>query len=124
DEPLWEQVQRRLAANGVERATGERMLSPSLLAGLLYDGEGHRMTPSHAVKNGMRYRYCASQPLIGKTREAAPEGLRIAAAEIERNVRRSASSDLTAKNDTVLSREDRIILVLHYIIGQERQGAA
>ncbi len=86
DEPLWEEVQAKLAANAVERATGERMLSPSLLAGLLYDGEGHRMTPSHAVKKGMRYRYYVSQPLISKTREAAPQGLRVAAAEIERIV--------------------------------------
>src|SRR5882757_2557557 len=62
------------------------MLNPSLLAGLLYDGQGHRMTPSHAVKNGMRYRYYVSQPLISKTRQAAPQGLRIAAAEIERIV--------------------------------------
>jgi site-specific DNA recombinase len=86
DEPLWEEVQAKLAANAVERATGERVLSPSLLAGLLYDGQGHRMTPSHAVKKGMRYRYYVSQPLINKAREAAPQGLRIAAAEIERIV--------------------------------------
>src|ERR1700738_4672974 len=86
DEPLWEEVQAKLAANAVERATGERVLSPSLLAGLLYDDQGHRMTPSHAVKKGMRYRYYVSQPLICQTREAAPEGLRIAAAEIERIV--------------------------------------
>ena len=87
DEVLWQEVQTKLTANAVERATGERRLSPSLLAGLLYDGEGHRMTPSHAVKKGMRYRYYVSHPLINKTREAAPEGLRIAAAEIERIVR-------------------------------------
>src|SRR5437899_9177604 len=43
DEVLWEEVQGKLAANAVERASGERMLSPSLLAGLLYDGQGHRM---------------------------------------------------------------------------------
>jgi len=83
DEPLWEEVQSKLAANAVERTTGERARSPSLLAGLLYDGEGHRMTPSHAVKNGMRYRYYVSHPLVRNTRETAPEGLRIAAAEIE-----------------------------------------
>ena len=93
DEKLWDAVQTKLAANAVERATGEKRLSPSLLAGLLYDGEGHRMTPSHAVKNGMRYRYYVSHNLIGKTREAAPEGLRIAAAEIERVVL-SAIGDL------------------------------
>jgi len=86
DEVLWQEVQTKLTANAVERATGERRLSPSLLAGLLYDGEGHRMTPSHAVKKGMRYRYYVAHPLINKTREAVPQGLRIAAAEIERIV--------------------------------------
>jgi site-specific DNA recombinase len=86
EEPLWEEVQAKLAANAIERATGESVRSPSLLAGLLYDGEGHRMSPSHAVKNGMRYRYYVSHPLISNTREAAPQGLRVAAAEIERIV--------------------------------------
>src|SRR4051794_15733194 len=83
DETLWDEVQAKLASNAVERSTGEKTANPSLLAGLLYDGQGHRMTPSHAVKNGMRYRYYVSQPLICKSREASPEGLRIAAAEIE-----------------------------------------
>jgi len=86
DDALWHEVQAKLAINAVERRTGEKTANPSLLAGLLYDGQGHRMTPSHAVKNGMRYRYYVSQPLIGKTREASPAGLRIAAAEIERIV--------------------------------------
>src|SRR5213075_1397198 len=57
DEKLWDEVQAKLAANAVERSAGEAVASPSLLAGLLYDGQGHRMSPSHAVKNGMRYRY-------------------------------------------------------------------
>lgn len=86
DEALWEEVQSRLAANTVERSIGETAANPSLLAGLLYDGQGDRMTPTHAVKKGMRYRYYVSRPLIGKTREASPEALRIAAAEIERIV--------------------------------------
>jgi hypothetical protein len=83
DEPLWDEVQAKLAANAAERASGERRLFPSLLARLLYDGQGHRVTPSHAVKKGMRYRYYVSQPLISNTREAAPQGLRIAASEVE-----------------------------------------
>lgn len=44
------------------------------------------MTPSHAVKKGSRYRYYVSHPLIRHTRDVAPEGLRIAATEIERIV--------------------------------------
>jgi hypothetical protein len=61
-----------------------------LLAGLLFDGNGNRMTPSHAVKNGKRYRYYISNNLIAgkcRGRESNPgEGLRIAAQEIEGHV--------------------------------------
>jgi len=39
DEPLWEEVQAKLAANAAS-GDGERRLNPSLLAGLLYDGKG------------------------------------------------------------------------------------
>ena len=34
------------------------------LAGMLFDGDGNRMTPSHAVKKGTRYRCYVSHPLI------------------------------------------------------------
>jgi len=85
DPTLWDAVQARLAENAVERSTGIRVKNPSLLAGLLFDGEGHRMTPTHAVKKGKRYRYYVSRPLtIGARADAV--GLRIPAAEIEQIV--------------------------------------
>src|SRR3546814_5422208 len=37
---------------------------PSLLAGLAFDETGERLTPSHAVKKGTRYRYYVSRSLI------------------------------------------------------------
>src|SRR5256714_3581642 len=86
DQGLWQQAQAKLAANAIERSAGERMANPSLLAGLLHDGEGQRLTPTHAVKNGARYRYYVSRRLITGSRGAAPEGLRIPAGEIERLV--------------------------------------
>lgn len=58
----------------------------SLLAGLIFDSDGNRMTPSHAVKKGTRYRYYVSHPLITGTRARSPGGLRIPAAEIEQVV--------------------------------------
>src|SRR5712672_35035 len=76
---LWEAVQARLAANAVERSTGERAKNPSLLAGLLFDADGNRMTPTHAVKKGRRYRYYVSHPLITQARAGSPDGLRVAA---------------------------------------------
>src|SRR2546430_5781223 len=57
DQLLWDAVQAQLAGNAAERNASARHRQPSLLAGLLFDGDGHRMTPSHAVQKGTRYRY-------------------------------------------------------------------
>jgi hypothetical protein len=53
---------------------------------MLFDGDGNRMTPSHAVKKGTRYHYYVSRPLITKDQSERFAGLRIAAAEIEQLV--------------------------------------
>src|SRR5712672_1354051 len=86
DQELWDTVQARLAGNAAQRNAGGRTAQPSLLAGLLFDGDGNRMTPSHAVKKGTRYRYYVSRPLIPKDRPDRFAGLRIGAAEIEQLV--------------------------------------
>jgi site-specific DNA recombinase len=84
DEALWDEVQSELAANAVERT--KRARTPSLLAGLLFDGEGHRMTPTHAIKKGTRYRYYVSRPLTNESRASARDAMRIPAGEIEQLV--------------------------------------
>src|SRR5262249_2846910 len=56
---------------------------PSLLAGLLVDGHGARLTPSHAVKKGRRYRYYISAALISATGNDSAQNWRLAAREIE-----------------------------------------
>jgi DNA invertase Pin-like site-specific DNA recombinase len=86
DQPLWEAVQAQLASNATERNSGARDRQPSLLAGMLFDDDGNRMTPSHAVKKGTRYRYYVSRPLITKDRTERSAGLRIPAGEIEQLV--------------------------------------
>jgi hypothetical protein len=53
---------------------------------MLFDRDGNQMTPSHAVKNGTRYCYYVSRPLIIKDQSESLTGLRIPAAEIERLV--------------------------------------
>jgi len=88
DSDLWDKVQARLSANRVEHKTGGAAKHPSLLAGLLFDGLGHRMTPSHAKKKGKQYRYYVSRPLTTNSRANAPGGRRIPAGEIERLVSR------------------------------------
>ncbi len=86
DRELWDQVQVRLTSNGTELREGRTSKQPSLLAGIIFDGNGDRMSPSHAVKKGKRYRYYVSNPLITGSRADAPAGRRIPAGEIERLV--------------------------------------
>jgi DNA invertase Pin-like site-specific DNA recombinase len=90
DQALWDRVQSQLAANAAIRRSGTSSKEPSLLAGILFDGKGNRMTPTHAVKSGKRYRYYISNNLIagahrGRNSEAG-DGLRISAHEIEGHV--------------------------------------
>jgi DNA invertase Pin-like site-specific DNA recombinase len=86
DQPLWDAAQSRLADNTAERSSGTRSRQPSLLAGILFDPDGYRMTPTHAVKSATRYRYYVSHSLITKDQSELSAGLRLPAAEIEQVV--------------------------------------
>ena len=65
------------------RKNGSGARDPSLLAGLLFDDLGERMTPTHAVKKGKRYRYYVSRSLILNPKAIAKGGRRIPAGDIE-----------------------------------------
>ena len=86
DSPLWDAVQGQLGSNTAERNSGICTRRPSLLAGILFDGDGNRMTPTHAINKGTRYRYYVSRPLITKDHTEPFAGLRIPAGEIEQLV--------------------------------------
>jgi site-specific DNA recombinase len=86
DQAQWDAVQVQLAGNAAQRKAGGRTAQPSLLVGMLFDGDGNRMTPSHAVKKGTRYRYYVSRPLIIKDQADGSAGRRIPAGEIEQLV--------------------------------------
>jgi DNA invertase Pin-like site-specific DNA recombinase len=85
-EDLWDTVRRKLTDNRTDRETGASADNPSLLAGLIHDDSGARMTPSHANKRGRRYRYYVSQKLVRGTRRNAPQGRRVPAEDVERLV--------------------------------------
>jgi len=86
DQLLWDAAQAELAGNTAERNSGTRTRQPSLLTGMLFDANGNPMIPSHAVKQGTRYRYYVSRPLIIKDQTKSSAGLRIPAGEIEQLV--------------------------------------
>jgi len=83
DQPLWDAVQMGLAGNTTPHTSGTRTHQSSLLAGMLFDTEGNRMTPNYAVKQGRRYRYYVSRLLITQDQRESSTALRIPAAEIE-----------------------------------------
>ena len=62
DRETWDAVQARLKLNASDRRHATNAKSPSLLTGLLQDESGNRLTPSHACKQGKRYRYYVSAP--------------------------------------------------------------
>jgi hypothetical protein len=65
-----------------------------LLAGLIFDETGDRLSPSHAIKNGKHYRYYISHRLKRTTRSEG-EGWRLPAGELERTVCDALTSLLT-----------------------------
>ena len=83
DQALWDTVQAVLAENRVDRTTGADAKYPSLLAGLAFDDSGERLTPTHAVKKGTRYRYYVSKSLITGTAADHAQGRRIPAGNLE-----------------------------------------
>ncbi|UTW52535.1 recombinase family protein [bacterium SCSIO 12827] len=82
DQALWEEVQAKLEANRVERKRGTNARDPSLLAGILFDEHGRRLTPSHANKGGRRYRYYVTDPRDDSSMPA----IRLPAKELENAV--------------------------------------
>ena len=69
---------------------------PSLLAGLLTDARGERLTPSHAVNKGRRYRYYISAALITEAGTDRAQGWRAPAQEIENAVNRVLAGAMTS----------------------------
>ena len=83
DDALWQAVQARLATNRVDRQVGRYAKKVSLLAGLIFDGRGDCLTPSHANKAGRRYLYYVSEGLIQGRGDGEGTNLRLPASEVE-----------------------------------------
>jgi site-specific DNA recombinase len=83
---LWRKAHSRLQEGIRGQRYGRDAAAPSLLRGLVFDADGNRFTPSHAVKRGRRYRYYVSQLAIEDTKAVLATPGRIPAHELERAV--------------------------------------
>jgi DNA invertase Pin-like site-specific DNA recombinase len=81
---LWNKVQTQLRSDNQGRRRGVKVEAPSLLRGLIQDGESHKLTASHTVKNGRRYRYYCQAVTQQGTNSAS--SIRLPAHDIESRV--------------------------------------
>src|SRR5262249_39462137 len=83
NEELWNAVQARLSGNLTQRRHAQ-IESGALLAGLIFDDRGNRMSPTYTMRRGNRYRYYISQTYLPGGEAGLPP--RITAAEGGRGV--------------------------------------
>jgi DNA invertase Pin-like site-specific DNA recombinase len=111
DRALFEAVQARLSENAVERKT-MRSRSPSILLGKIFDDRGNPMSPSHANKKGVRYRYYVSHALLQRRKDEAGSVSRIAAPDVEAIVCSAVRKHLST-TDAIDHTIDRKLIEAH-----------
>jgi site-specific DNA recombinase len=108
DRELFDAVQAKLSEQ-VNNHKTTRMKSEALLIGRIFDDRGNRMSPSHARKRGIKYRYYLSSALFQGEAERAGSVRRVPATEIEALVLRSIREHL--KPSTPI--DDRSLINTH-----------
>jgi site-specific DNA recombinase len=112
---LFEAVQAKRAANAVARQVRLRGAA-AILTGRLFDDRGNRMSPTHANKLGVRYRYYVSHAILQNRKSEAGSIARVPAPEIETlvcdSVRRHLAAMDAAEPQTVLADRD---LIEHHV---------
>ena len=96
---LFDQAQAVLASLSREGMRGPRLVSGSLLQGLLLDCHGRTMGPVHTTRSGQRFRYYVTHP---RTIVAdAPTPYRLAANDLERLCTSLLADHITKQVDSV-----------------------
>ena len=95
---VFEAVQAKRAANAAARQVRLRG-SAAILTGRLFDDRGNRMSPTHANKRGVRYRYYVSHAILQNRKAEAGNIARVPAPEIETLVCEGIRRHLAAMGD-------------------------
>jgi site-specific DNA recombinase len=108
DREPFEAVQAKLDDHRNNNTTA-RVKSEALLTGHIFDDCGNRMSPSHARKRGIKYRYYLSSALLNAQPNKSGSVSRVPAKEIETLVVKSARDHLKllpdSKDDLTLVRD-------------------
>ena len=105
DRALFDAVQTKLDQQRTNQ-TKARQQSDSLLMGRIFDDRGNRMTPTYAVKKGVRYRYYISAPLIQGQSDKAAKLNRVPAVEIEKLIISAVRKHLVTRPRNEMEAED------------------
>jgi hypothetical protein len=117
DRDLFDAVQVRLNDQRSNH-TVARAKSESLLAGRIYDDRGNRMSPSHVLKGGIKYRYYLSSPLLHGQPERAGSVRRVPALEVEALVGSAVREHLKDSTETA----DRDLIRNHVVRVEVQAG--
>src|SRR5271165_3993023 len=89
---------------------------------MIFDDQGHAMSPSHANKKGVRYRYYVSQALLQNRKAEAGSIARVSAPDVEalvakavtkalrNNQEMAQTSDFASDRDLISRRVERVIV--------------
>lgn len=105
---LFDAVQSKLEEQQ-NNHTAKRMQSDAFLSGRIFDDRGNRMSPSHARKVGIKYRYYLSSALLNGVADRAGSVPRVAAEETEQLVINSLRERLDLEQQT----DDRALINTH-----------
>ena len=81
DRAMFDETQTILTTISADAVRGPKLVSGSLLQGLIVDRHGRTMGPAHTTRNGQRFRYYVTHPKTIK--EGGPKAYRLAAKAIE-----------------------------------------
>jgi site-specific DNA recombinase len=110
DRDLFDAVQAKLNDQR-NHHTVTRGKSESLLIGRIYDDRGNRMTPTHARKGRIKYRYYLSSPLLHGQPGRVGSVRRVPAAEVEALVECAVREHLEDSTPT----DDRDLISTHVV---------
>jgi hypothetical protein len=110
DRDLFDAVQAKLTEQ-VGSHNASRAKSEALLLGRIFDDRGHRMSPSHVRKRGVRYRYYISSALLQGRPNQAGTVRRVPAREIEAIVVKAVRDHLGVSTEI----EDATLITAHVI---------
>jgi DNA invertase Pin-like site-specific DNA recombinase len=110
DRDLFDAVQGKLNEQA-QNHKATRMKSEALLAGCIFDDRGNRMSPTHARKNGIKYRYYISAALVQGKADQAGAVSRIPANDIEALISDALRKHLGAHADS----EDAALVRAHVV---------